>query len=738
MRVSTGGATWLVGRVAPLVLWLVGVAGASEVLSGCSSPIVGTHDAGASDTPPAPDAGGADALDAPMTMDVLLGEDAPVVGLDAPAEVDAPAAVDAPTGFDAPAAVDAPAALDAPAPVDAPTAVDAPAAVDAPVPVDAPPPVDAGPMCLPTQHLCGGVCRSNNSVATCGTSCTACMPPPDSTPTCDGTSCGFTCDPTFHACGTTCASDTSVTQCGPTCEVCPVPANSTPTCTAGACGFTCNTGYLPDGAGCTAAPPRPVAPLSGFNVSTRRPVFRWALPAGLTGAHIDVCTDRACTSIVYSADATGSTHTPTFNLPVGVVFWRLYGADATTTGTIASPTWQLDVPARSAPLSTAWGGAPDFNGDGYSDVVVDPSSVMEVRYGSATGIPTSASRTIAGGGGVGGWYGAAAIDVDGDGYTDLIGTVTDYVGVSGIHMRLFRGGSSGLSVTSQVSTCPNTSVASAGDLNADGYGDVVSAGGDPARVLVYLGAATGLPATPSFSIVDPSGMGGFGGDGYPNHGVAEAGDLDADGYSDLVVGQPRFVGQTGRAYVYRGGPMGPMGSPIILEAPVGLGFGAIVLGAGDVNGDGREDIVVGLCAGGGCFGSPRAAYVYHGTAAGVATTPSVTLTGGVSWFGAMLAAGADFSGDGYSDIVVSELSGPLHLYLGGPSSVPTMPSQSFATAIGNPIANVGDTNGDRLADLAVGTNGSWYLYPGASGGIATTPSVTVTTAPGGAVWFVRP
>ena len=182
--------------------------------------------------------------------------------------------------------------------------------------------------------------------------------------------------------------------------------------------------------------------------------------------------------------------------------------------------------------------------------------------------------------------------------------------------------------------------------------------------------------------------------------------------------------------------MGPMGPPIILEAPVGLGFGSIVLGAGDVNGDGRADIVVGLCAGGLCFGSPRGAYVYHGTAAGVATTPSVTLPRDVYWYGAMIAAGADVSGDGYSDIVVSELGGSLHLYLGGPSSVPTTASQTFAMGVGNPIANVGDTDGDGLADLLAANGTGWYLYPGASGGIATTPSVTVSSS--GISWLLRP
>lgn len=57
-------------------------------------------------------------------------------------------------------------------------------------------------VCPKDSHNCSGICKSNNSTASCGNSCAACIPPVNANPTCNGTTCGFTCKPGFT--GTNC------------------------------------------------------------------------------------------------------------------------------------------------------------------------------------------------------------------------------------------------------------------------------------------------------------------------------------------------------------------------------------------------------------------------------------------------------------------------------------------------------------------------------------------------------
>jgi hypothetical protein len=140
------------------------------------------------------------------------------------------------------------------------------------------------------------------------------------------------------------------------------------------------------------------------------------------------------------------------------------------------------------------------------------------------------------------------------------------------------------------------SVASAGDVNGDGYADlVVGAIGQDAGALqegnafVYLGGPTAVPSTPSTTLDNPANQA----NGYFGRRVASAGDVNADGYADLVVGAPgQNAGSLaeGNAFVYLGGPTGVPATPsTTLDNPanqVGGNFGFSVASAGDVNGDG--------------------------------------------------------------------------------------------------------------------------------------------------------
>ncbi len=276
------------------------------------------------------------------------------------------------------------------------------------------------------------------------------------------------------------------------------------------------------------------------------------------------------------------------------------------------------------------------------------------------------------------------------------------------------------------------------DVNGDGYADlVVGASGSTGGVDVYLGGLSGLATVPDTQN-DP---GNTVGDAF-GASVASAGDVDGDGYADLVVGAPGASGSAGSAYVYLGGASGLARIPLPLEDPGGMAgdaFGASVASAGDVNGDGYADLVVGAP---GASGSAGRAYVYLGGPAGLASVP-VTLNDPADTpgdaFGASVTSAGDVNGDGYVDVAVgapgaSSSAGGAYVYLGGPSGLGAVPislSDPGTTAgdsFGLPVATAGDMNGDGYADLVVGASGassstgSVYVYFGGPSGLVTLPT----------------
>ncbi len=307
-----------------------------------------------------------------------------------------------------------------------------------------------------------------------------------------------------------------------------------------------------------------------------------------------------------------------------------------------------------------------------------------------------------------------------------------------------------------------TSVASAGDVNGDGFSDViVGAPGftniatDDGRVFVYLGSQAGLATAAGWTVKGDQTLSDFG------RCVASAGDVNGDGYDDVIVGAPNYdtlFPDAGRAFLYLGSALGPSTTPswTASSGQAGAGFGRSVASAGDVNGDGYDDVIVGANTFTNGQSSEGRAFLYLGSPTGLAATPawSAESDQANAYFGYSVASAGDVNGDGFSDVIVGapfhdhgELDeGRAHVFQGstiglGASAVWTVESNVILSAFGYSVASAGDVNSDGYSDVVVGapylsngqgTEGGAFAYLGSASGLATTVSWTAESNQSGA------
>jgi hypothetical protein len=238
------------------------------------------------------------------------------------------------------------------------------------------------------------------------------------------------------------------------------------------------------------------------------------------------------------------------------------------------------------------------------------------------------------------------------------------------------------------------SVSGAGDVNGDGFDDVIV--GDRSN----------------------DAGGSFAGRAY----VYGAGDVNGDGFDDVIVGAPQNSaggGIAGRAYVFFGGPGADAVADLILtgeSSPSRLG--GSVSGAGDVNGDGFADVIVGARGNTALGTDTGRAYVYYG-GPGADNVADLTMTGETanSFFGNTVSGAGDVNGDDFDDVIVGAPSFPNDIrsgraygYFGG-SNADTLVDQTFngeasGNFFGNSVSSAGDVNGDGFSDLVIGADGS--------------------------------
>jgi hypothetical protein len=434
---------------------------------------------------------------------------------------------------------------------------------------------------------------------------------------------------------------------------------------------------------------RPLLPVSTTRVTSQRPTLQFSRAPGLRNTRVEVCRERDCRAPVLSVDSPDDYLAVPTNLPAGVYFWRIVPRNAEG-DTCTSATWQFTVPARSLTPPRSWGAALDVNGDGYGDLAVasvdaaGATGSVRVYHGSAAGLGDT----------------PAAV------YT-------------------------GLTTRAGAYNAPPVAVP-AGDLNGDGFGDLAvglaaALDGD-GQVLVYFGSPRGLPARPDADLRSTEGRHGrFGA------ALAGVGDIEGDGYADLVVGAPRATatsatdtGVPGRVYAFHGLPNGIRYTPTTTVTgpnPAGGEFGAALAGAGDVNSDRFPDLVVGAP------GAARA-YVYRGTALGLVASPIATFDdSATAGFGALVGSAGDVDADNHADVFVAG-SGPdgrvLVRLAGRGGMFMAAPTVLAAGAAVSAVA-AADTNADGYSDVAVGASSRAVVlgFLGSATGLATTPAYTL-------------
>jgi FG-GAP repeat/FG-GAP-like repeat len=393
------------------------------------------------------------------------------------------------------------------------------------------------------------------------------------------------------------------------------------------------------------------------------------------------------------------------------------------------------------------------NGDGFDDLIVgapqyDHGQTGEGRafvfYGSATG-PSKSPDWIAESNQTGADFGVSvgtAGDVNGDGYDDVI------VGADSLDAAfVFHGSPNGLSripnwsARADQSSAFGTSVGTAGDVNGDGYDDVVvgaiyydNGQTDEGRAFLYEGSASGLNATPSWTAESDQASAYFG------NSVGTAGDTNHDGYADVIVGAYFYDNNEdneGRAYMYEGSADGLNPVPSwTAEADQASAFmGYSVATAGDVNGDGYDDVVAGAVYDDHPQPDEGRAFVFEGSASGLSAAPDWTgESNQISAYFGWSVGGGDVNGDGYDDVIVGAISydhdqvdeGRMFIYDGsanGLSAAPDGATESYQDSawFGWSVGVAGDVNHDGYGDVIVGSpfygrgqtsEGRAYVYGG--------------------------
>lgn len=315
------------------------------------------------------------------------------------------------------------------------------------------------------------------------------------------------------------------------------------------------------------------------------------------------------------------------------------------------------------------------------------------------------------------------------------------------------------------------SVARAGDLNQDGYQDFIigspedSVGTGRATILYGSGGTVSGPV----DLAMVSGTAGYQIFGaaplsFAGNVVGSIGDINSDGFTDLLVTAPGSAGGTGAAFVVYGQAGGSTGPIDLATLTTAQGFridgiaagdrtGFSAAGIGDFNADGTPDIALGAY---GVDGERGAVHVVYGPGSGTLDLANLDPTEGFRIDGAApgsrtgysVAAAGDFNDDGHADLLVGAprlntsygaayviygrsggFAGPLDLATLTPEEGLRIDGGDGVTSdTGHKVASAGDVNGDGIADIIVGAFLTSFVVFGHRSGWGESLSLDALTA----------
>jgi hypothetical protein len=327
------------------------------------------------------------------------------------------------------------------------------------------------------------------------------------------------------------------------------------------------------------------------------------------------------------------------------------------------------------------------------------------------------------------------------------------------------------------------SVSGAGDVNGDGYDDVVigvnlaSPNGKPNAGTSYVlfGKASGFSDIDLASLSITQGFKVLGAVENDRSGesVSGAGDVNGDGYDDIVIGAHQAIGAAGTSYVLFGKASGFSDIDLaslsttqgfkVLGAVGGDHSGVSVSGAGDVNGDGFDDVIIGAI-----LASPNGksdagnSYVLFGKASGfsdidlasLSTTQGFKVLGAADndYSGGSVGGAGDINGDGYDDVVIGASTaspngkpnaGTSYVLFGKASGFSDIDLASLSTTqgfkvigaadndySGGSVSGAGDVNGDGYDDVIIGASETSYVLFGKASGFSDIDLASLSTTQG--------